>query len=69
MKTFLGASLVLSFYAPAVAEIIEPAVALLDLSYEDKELLSEGVIDTKDIIDHGTSDVTLVPEPLAMTNE
>ena len=68
MKTFLGASLLLSFYAPALAEVIEPAVALIDLSEEDKELLEGGIIDTKDIIEEGTSDITLVPEPLAETN-
>jgi hypothetical protein len=35
MKTFYGASLLLSYFAPALAEVIEPAVALIDLSVED----------------------------------
>ena len=68
MRTFFGVSLLLSLYAPAWGEKIEPAVALIDLSEEDKELLKTGAIDTKDIIEEGTSDITLVPEPLAETN-
>ena len=44
MKTFFGASLLLSFYAPALAEVIEPAVALIDLSEEDKELSKKSTL-------------------------
>ena len=42
MRTFFGVSLLATLFAPALGEKIEPAVALIDLSEEDKDLLETG---------------------------
>ena len=54
----------------AMAEPIEAAVALIDVSQEDAELIEEGIITTEDIIlneEESSSDVVLLPEPIAGT--
>ena len=42
MRTFFGVSLLATLFAPGLGEKIEPAVALIDLSEEDKDLLVTG---------------------------
>ena len=56
----------------AMAEPIEAAVALIDVSEEDAELIEEGIITTEDIIlneEESSSEVVLLPEPIAGTAE
>ena len=67
MKQFFTAALLLANLA--IAEEIKPVVALVEVDEEKKELLEKGVIDEKDILADQTSDITLLPEPIATTNE
>ena len=69
MKTYLAALMLLAGSTPTLASVIEPAVALIDLSEEDRELLNEGSLLPDDILKEGTSEVTLLPRPLAQTVE
>ena len=72
MKNIFTVALVLAARSGVFAEPITPAVALVDVSEEDAELIQEGVITTEDIImneEESTSDVVLLPEPIAETAE
>lgn len=70
MRSILGASLLLHRFASALCEVIEPSIAIVDLSKEDDKLLSLGKIQPEDILQKSeTSDVIFVPEPTALTND
>ena len=71
MKSIFGVSLLLAtLVSQAAAEEIEAAHLVIDATQEEADLIEEGVIIAEDLLDSKHySEIKIVPEPLAVTNE